>query len=388
MSTLTRRTLLSGLGATAVTSAVGGCASKPVAPERSRPVLELRRPRATPASITQVTVCTRPFRPEGPRIELEQMGSTAVVHNYGHGGSGWSLSWGSSALAAELALGTGQTDIAVIGCGALGITSALLLQRSGARVTIYAKDLPPNVRSSLATGVWSPDSRICLEQNATPAFKARWQEMARTSFQAHQTWLGLAGTPVEFIDEYVGIPPGEPQHPADPRPGFAHLAPELLQGITPEVVETFAPGTHNLGPLTLRRAPRLMYNLTAYSRMLLGDFLARGGLIEVREFRAPSELSRLRQRTVINATGYGARALFDDTSIVPVRGQLARTPADPEVGYGIVAAGAAFVPRRDGCVFQILGADDYYGYGDQTVVPDRAEAERAVRTITGLFAVA
>ncbi len=386
MTRLTRRTLLSGLGATAVTSAVGGCASTPVAPERR--ALELRRPHATPETITQITVCTRPFRPRGPRIELEQIGSTAVVHNYGHGGSGWSLAWGSSALAAELALGTGQTDIAVIGCGALGLTSALMLQRSGARVTIYARELPPNVRSSLATGVWSPDSRVCLEQHATSTFRARWQTMARSSFQAHQTWLGLAGTPVEFIDQYVGIRPDQTPPPADPRPPFAHLAPELLKGITPEFSETFAPGTHNLGPLTLRRGPTLMYNITAYSRALMSDFLARGGRIEVREFRSPSELSRLRQRTVVNATGYGARALFDDTSLVPVRGQLARTPSEPDVGYGLVAAGAAFVPRKDGFVFQILGPDEYYGYGDETAVPDREEANRAVRTITGLFAVA
>ncbi|MGZ6079164.1 MAG: FAD-dependent oxidoreductase [Myxococcaceae bacterium] len=386
MTRLTRRTLLSGLGASAVTGVVGGCASTPVAPGQAKRTLELRRPRASPAAITQITVCTRPFRPQGPRIELEQIGSTAVIHNYGHGGSGWSLSWGSSALAAQLALGTGQQDIAVIGCGALGITSALLLQRAGAaRVTIYARDLPPNVRSSLASGVWSPDSRICLEAHASAAFKSRWQAMARTSFQAHQTWLGLADRPVEFIDQYVGVRPHGPPPPVDPRPRFARSEPQLLEGITPGVVETFAPGTHPLGDLTLRQLPTLMYNLTAYSRLLMSDFLARGGQIEVREFQSPSELSRLRQRTVINATGYGARALFGDTSLVPVRGQLARTPTEPDISYGLVAAGASFVPRRDGFVFQILGPDEYYGYGDDTAVPDRAEAERAVQTITGLF---
>ena len=84
----------------------------------------------------------------------------------------------------------------------MGLTSALLLQRAGARVTIYAKELPPNVRSSLASGVWTPDSRICLEENATPAFKQQWQQMARTSFQTYQNFLGLPGTPVEFIDNY------------------------------------------------------------------------------------------------------------------------------------------------------------------------------------------
>ncbi len=132
----------------------------------------------------------------------KQIGSKTVVHNYGHGGSGWSLSWGSSGIAARKAMAGGERDIAVIGCGALGLTSALLLQRAGARVTIYAKELPPNVRSSLATGLWTPDSRICLEENATPAFKELWEQMARASFQTYQNFLGLSGSPVEFIDNY------------------------------------------------------------------------------------------------------------------------------------------------------------------------------------------
>src|SRR5690242_10513897 len=93
--------------------------------------------------ITSITVCTRPFRAQGPRLDVERIGNKTVVHNYGHGGSGWSLSWGSSSIAVAKALGTGEREVAVIGCGALGLTSALLLQRVGARVTIYAKDLPP-----------------------------------------------------------------------------------------------------------------------------------------------------------------------------------------------------------------------------------------------------
>src|SRR5262249_38242679 len=133
----------------------------------------------------------------------ERIGAKTVVHNYGHGGSGWSLSWGSGAVATAKAMATGERDIAVIGCGALGLTTALLLLRAGARVTIYAKDLPPNVRSSLATGLFTPDSRIWLEEHATPAFKQQWAQMARTSFETYQSFLGAAGTPVEFIDSYA-----------------------------------------------------------------------------------------------------------------------------------------------------------------------------------------
>jgi hypothetical protein len=45
----------------------------------------------------------------------------------------------------------------------------------------------------------------------------------------------------------------------------------------------------------------------------------------------------------------------------------------------------SFVPRRDGFVFQVTGADEYYGYGIEGTEPDRAEAEKALSTIAGLF---
>jgi hypothetical protein len=38
--------------------------------------------------IFRVTVCLRPFRAVGPRIETERLGDKLIVHNYGHGGSG------------------------------------------------------------------------------------------------------------------------------------------------------------------------------------------------------------------------------------------------------------------------------------------------------------
>jgi hypothetical protein len=119
--------------------------------------------------------------------------------------------------------------------------------------------------------------------------------------------------------------------------------------------------------------------------MLLADYLAMGGRIEIVEFRSPAELAALPQQTLINATGYGARALFDDRSVVPVRGQLARMMPQNDVHYGLYYDDVSFVPRRDGLVFQVVGADDYYGYDDASTMPDRAEAERAVTTIASLF---
>ena len=88
---------------------------------------------------------------------------------------------------------------------------------------------------------------------------------------------------------------------------------------------------------------------------------------------------------LVNATGYGAQALFGDQSLVPVRGQLTRMIPQADVTYGLFYQNVSFVPRRDGLVFQVVGDNDYYGYGDETGVPDRLEAEHAVNTIASLF---
>src|SRR5262245_47589528 len=179
-----RRDLLAGVGATLFVGGLGGCGRAALRPP-SADRLVLPPLRADTDRISAVTVCTRPFRAEGPRLDVERVAEKTIVHNYGHGGSGWSLSWGSGSIAMGCALATGERDIAVIGCGALGLTSGVLLQRAGARVTIYAKELPPNVRSSLATGVWSPDSRLCLAKYATPDFKRTWESMARVSYRTY-----------------------------------------------------------------------------------------------------------------------------------------------------------------------------------------------------------
>jgi hypothetical protein len=383
-----RRQLLAGAGAAVLLGGLEGCAAT-FGAKRAPPAasLQLTPVRASTDRITRITVCTRPFRAQGPRLDTEKVGAKLIVHNYGHGGSGWSLSWGSSSIAVRKAMATGERDIAVIGCGALGLTSALLLQRAGARVTIYAKELPPNVRSSLASGLWTPDSRICLEENATPAFKQLWEEMARTSFQTYQNFIGLPGTPVEFIDSYfVSDDPTSTRRPRaqDGMPPFADLQRELLGDLMTQSAE-FAPGSHSLGARYLRRNSLMMFNLSAYGRLLMGDFIANGGKIEIAEFHTPYDFARLREKTLINATGFGARALFGDQTLTPVRGQLARTMPQTDINYGLFYKGVSFVPRRDGLVFQVVGDSDYYGFNDETAVADRAEADRAVNTIAGLF---
>ncbi len=91
----------------------------------------------------------------------------------------------------------------MIGCGALGLTTAVQALRAGCSVTLYAKDLIQQTRSSRATGSWTPDSRISLRDPAGPQFGALWERMARISWKTYRTYLGLPGAPVEFRDRYI-----------------------------------------------------------------------------------------------------------------------------------------------------------------------------------------
>src|SRR5262245_49608577 len=131
---LDRRRFLKSAGAVVALGATGACRWLPDrAATGGQPALQLPGLRIGIDRITRITVCTRPFRAEGPRTDVEKIGAKTVVHNYGHGGSGWSLSWGAGAIATTSAMATGERNIAVIGCGAIGMTTARQLQRAGAR---------------------------------------------------------------------------------------------------------------------------------------------------------------------------------------------------------------------------------------------------------------
>ncbi|MFT7321109.1 hypothetical protein, partial [Congregibacter sp.] len=85
-------------------------------------------PRISEDRILRVIVGHRPFRPSGFVVKRETYDKKEIIHNYGHGGGGISLSWGSSALAVQQATSLPVGDAAVIGAGIMGLTTARLLQ--------------------------------------------------------------------------------------------------------------------------------------------------------------------------------------------------------------------------------------------------------------------
>lgn len=343
--------------------------------------------RAEVGRLIDIAVGIRPFRALGPRIEAERRYGKTLVHHYGHGGSGWSLSWGSAQRALSLVQASGARPgerIAVIGAGAIGLTTARTAQQAGYRVRLYTKDRPPHVHSSAATGLWTPDSRIVTTEHASDTWSAGWEAMARASFKVHQGYLGLPSGPVEWHDGYLVSDDGfdQPLPGHDDEPDYPDLASRIAD-LRPRG-RPLESGEHPFRTPHVRRFTQMVFNIPAYQRLLLDDFARDRGELVQREFHQARDFARLPERVVVNCTGDGARRLLADATMTPVRGQTARLIPQPEVDYALIYRGHNLVvlPRRDGLLVAAMGEDDF---GNDDLRPDRAQSEAAVERLAALF---
>ena len=352
-ATVDRRTLLRMGGLGLVGAGLGGCSARSVPPPR-RPPLRLAPVRAEWDRIIRTTVGLRPHRPSGFLLRADRLDDTTVIHNYGHGGAGMSLSWGTGRMAAEMALGHDSRRAAVIGCGAVGLTAARQLQRRGFAVTIYAMSIPPDTTSNMSLAGFTPTSGLIDGDLRTPAWDAQFREAAEISYRELQQLPGR-GFGVSWIDRY-GL--------RDTRPGAARgdaeedeapLLPAHLR--TGEV--TLGPGEHPFATRYAIRRRHLRIEPSIYLDALVHDFIDVGGRLEIRKFDEPRELAALSEALVINCAGLGARDLFGDPELLPLKGQLTVLLPQEEVAYGISAdlpgappgvLGAHMQPRRDGIV--------------------------------------
>ena len=123
-----------------------------------------------------------------------------------------------------------------------------------------------------------------------------------------------------------------------------------------------------------------------YAERLAQAFLLRGGRMVRRSFPDRVTVLALDEAVIVNCMGYGARAIWGDAALVPVRGQIGWLLPQPEARYALWHDNVHAVSRRDGVVVQYLGPNDDWGYDDDREVTDPEETERALATMRGLFA--
>jgi len=307
------------------------------------------------ARIIREIVGLRPYRSEGFVVDAERVGNKLLIHNYGHGGAGITLSWGTASLALDLAgdfpgarlSRSGRSSrpaarrrFAVLGCGVNGLSTALLLQRrfqdGPGTVTIYAKDLPPETTSNIAGGFWYPTS-VYDPKAASTKFTEQFRLASQISNRAFQPLVGPEYG-VRWIDT-VEMYRNE-----------ASLGRELPGGndLYPQQ-EVHRDADRYFGFPYARQYSTMLIEPPVYLNALLRDFYIAGGKLVVKEFRIREEIMRLPEPLIFNCTGLGTRALFGDQKLSPVRGQLEVLLPQPEIDYCYLSSGYMF-PRRDGII--------------------------------------
>ena len=111
-------------------------------------------------------LCYRPMKHGMPNLSIEQKDGKVIAHNYGHGGSGWTLGPGSAKYVNSLLidsplgkeLSNTSTPIAIIGAGLVGLFTAYDLTKRGySNIAIYAEKLD-GLASHYAGGLLAPVS--------------------------------------------------------------------------------------------------------------------------------------------------------------------------------------------------------------------------------------
>jgi D-amino-acid oxidase len=357
-----RRLVLAGAGSLLTLAGCATTASRPLAPAVPASTC-LPRVLVDRSRLIRAVAGLRPYRASGFVVRREALGDKALVHNYGHGGAGITLSWGTSRLAVDLGLPGHDGAVAVIGAGIMGLTTARLVQEAGFPVTIYAAALPPDTTSNIAGGQWSPYGHF--ERSAvTPAWREQFAKARDYSWRRFQIMVG-DDYGVRWLPTYtLGRAPDPGEAPDSYHPAERRLA------------QAEHPFSHDV----VGRFETMYVEPGRFLRELAEDIQIAGGKIAIRRFSAPAELSALNERLIFNCTGLGSHHLFGDTELVPVRGQMAIMLPQPEIRYAFTGDGYMF-PRADGI---LLGGTFERGEWDAT--PQTPDIDRIIAEHQRLFA--
>lgn len=96
--------------------------------------------------VTGYVAGNRPYREGGVRLEIEKERGKFIYHDYGHGGGGISIAYGCAhhvidKLFSEEKAETSE-ELAVLGAGIVGLSTAFLLTQKGYKVNLYAELTP------------------------------------------------------------------------------------------------------------------------------------------------------------------------------------------------------------------------------------------------------
>jgi D-amino-acid oxidase len=192
----------------------------------------------------------------------------------------------------------------ILGAGVSGLSTAILAQRAGYRVTIWARELPPHTTSDKAAAIWYP--YLCYPRDKALA----WAKATYDFFQREIIPDPASGCHQQTCTELFETP--------QPEPWWADALPHPIE--RPAADELPA------GYLDAYRFPGIVMDTRIYMAYLLDRVRSAGGEIVQRSVTDISDALDAASQ-VVNCLGLGARGLLGDERLYPVRGQMLRVQA-------------------------------------------------------------
>jgi glycine/D-amino acid oxidase-like deaminating enzyme len=350
-----------------------------------RPPVRLPTVNASWDRIIRTTIGLRPHRPSGFVLRPDKLDDKTLIHNYGHGGSGMSLSWGTASMATDLALAHSERRAAVLGSGVVGLTSARELQRHGFAVTIYAATVPPDTTSNMSLAGFTPTSGLIDADKRTPEWDAQFRQAVQIAYRRLQLLTGPKYG-VSWVQQYQ--PTDNP--PTGNAPGGGGDGNPLMPASIPNARVLLQPGEHPFDTKYAIERTEMRIEPSIYLDALMNDFLLWGGRVVIRKFDTPRDIAALSENVIVNCTGLGAKAIFNDAELMPLKGMLVVLIPQPEITYATNGSGrvpvspeAGFIhmmPRSDGIILGGTSQRDVW-----TTEVDEKEKARVVDTHIALF---
>lgn len=279
-------------------------------------IVYLKTPKLLRENIIGTNVGIRPFRKTGVRIESEWLNEKLIVHNYGYGGSGMTLSFGGALEVLEI-LGHHQISskrVAILGGGVVGMALAYDLLLQGYEVHIYAEDWSPNLTSNVAAGIWSP---LTYPNDLSSEKKQLHLRMLKNS---EARFLKSLGDNPEFMG--VRLITSYTFRSEQARP-----SPKTTQG--EEIIAHFDNGVVKKG--------RRVYELGIDGKVFMDDLYKKvkekGAILKQVHFETTNDLLNLEENIIVNCTSMGSIQLFKDEEFFPIRGQLVYYAPQKEMDY-------------------------------------------------------
>lgn len=226
-------------------------------------------------------------------------------------------------------------NIAVIGAGVSGLTTAYCLRRAGHSVGVFTEKMPTETTSAVAAAIWFP-YRVGPVEEAL-----QWSKRTFEVFKAMSSAPGLAAG-VSMVDLLLLESALQPWWLGGVPAGHARRAEE------DELVSGFPAGWMVQVP---------MVETQLYLPWLADQLLGMDVQIITRKLSSIDEVAG-EYGMVVNCAGLGARELVDDAGMYAIRGQILRVDAVPGARYivadempGMAEHESTYIfPRQDGII--------------------------------------